>query len=162
MEIDEYLKKYFNRHSDFLSIMGSDGMFPVMPSDDNEGGIVLKIDNEDFVGEARVVLNFLDLFDVSLYKYDYTNKPIVEVNNVHINNLIPTIEDLVRKQNKRLDEAKIANIITEELKKSDIIDIIKKDKDFENRVKDIVRDIVKDMYRILYQHNGIFTALGKS
>lgn len=55
----------------------------------------------------------------------------------------------------------IANIITEELKKSDVVDIIKRDKDVEKRVKDIVREIVKDMYRILYQHNGIFTALGK-
>lgn len=64
--------------------------------------------------------------------------------------------------NKLLQEEMIANIITEELKKSDVVDIIKKDKDVEKRVKDIVREIVKDMYRILYQHNGIFTALGKS
>lgn len=63
--------------------------------------------------------------------------------------------------NKLLQEEMIANIITEELKKSDVVDIIKKDKDVEKRVKDIVREIVKDMYRILYQHNGIFTALGK-
>lgn len=64
--------------------------------------------------------------------------------------------------NKLLEEEMIANIITEELKKSDVVDIIKRDKDVEKRVKDIVREIVKDMYRILYQHNGIFTALGKS
>ena len=64
--------------------------------------------------------------------------------------------------NVLLEEKNIVNIITEELKKSDIVDIIKKDKDVEKRVKDIVREIVKDMYRILYQHNGIFTALGKS
>ena len=64
--------------------------------------------------------------------------------------------------NQLLQEQVITNIITEELKKSDIVDIIKKDKDVEKRVKDIVREIVKDMYRILYQHNGIFTALGKS
>ena len=65
-------------------------------------------------------------------------------------------------KNNKLNEAKIAKLLTEELKKSDVIDIIKKDKDFENRVKEIVRAIVKDMYRIFYQHNGIFTALGKS
>lgn len=63
--------------------------------------------------------------------------------------------------NKLLQEEMIANIITEELNKSDVVDIIKRDKDVEKRVKDIVREIVKDMYRILYQHNGIFTALGK-
>ena len=64
--------------------------------------------------------------------------------------------------NVLLEEKNIVNIITEELKKSDVVDIIKKDKDVEKRVKEIVREIVKDMYRILYQHNGIFTALGKS
>lgn len=58
-------------------------------------------------------------------------------------------------------EKEITELITEELKKSDVINIIKNDKEFENRVKDIVRSIVKDMYRILYQHNDIFKALGK-
>ena len=61
----------------------------------------------------------------------------------------------------QLDESKIVNVITEEMKKSDVLDIIKKDKDFENRVKEIVRIVVKDMYRILYQHNDIFKALGR-
>jgi glutamine synthetase type III len=63
--------------------------------------------------------------------------------------------------NELLEEKTVVNIITEELKKSDVVDIIKRDKDVEKRVKEIVREIVKDMYRILYQHNGIFTALGK-
>lgn len=63
--------------------------------------------------------------------------------------------------NQLLEEKKIANIIAEELSKTDVVNIIKKDKDVEKRVKEIVREIVKDMYRILYQHNGIFTALGK-
>ena len=60
-----------------------------------------------------------------------------------------------------LNESKIANLITEELKKSDVIDIIKKDKDFENRVKEIVRTLLKDVFRILYQHNDILKSLGR-
>lgn len=60
-----------------------------------------------------------------------------------------------------LNESKIANLITEELKKSDVIDMIKKDKDFENRVKEIVRALLKDMFRVLYQHNDILKALGR-
>lgn len=60
-----------------------------------------------------------------------------------------------------LNESKIANLITEELKKSDVIDMIKKDKDFENRVKEIVRNLLKDMFRVLYQHNDILKALGR-
>lgn len=60
-----------------------------------------------------------------------------------------------------LNKSKIANLITEELKKSDVIDMIKKDKDFENRVKEIVRTLLKDMFRVLYQHNDILKALGR-
>lgn len=60
-----------------------------------------------------------------------------------------------------LNESKIANLITEELKKSDVIDMIKKDKDFENRVKEIVCNLLKDMFRVLYQHNDILKALGR-
>ena len=60
-----------------------------------------------------------------------------------------------------LNETKIAKLNTEELKKSDVIDMIKKDKDFENRVKEIVRTLLKDMFRVLYQHNDILKALGR-
>ena len=56
---------------------------------------------------------------------------------------------------------KVIKLIAEEISKSDVIDIIKKDKDFEKRVKDIVSDIIVDMFRVLYQHNGIFKSLGK-
>ena len=56
---------------------------------------------------------------------------------------------------------KVIKLIAEEINKSDVIDIIKKDKDFEKRVKDIVSDIIVDMFRVLYQHNGIFKSLGK-
>ena len=56
---------------------------------------------------------------------------------------------------------KVIKLIAEEINKSDVIDIIKKDKDFEKRVKDIVSDVIVDMFRVLYQHNGIFKSLGK-
>lgn len=60
-----------------------------------------------------------------------------------------------------INEEKIAQLVCEELKKSDIIDIAKKDKDFEKRIKEIVSDVVVDMFRVLWQHNGIFKSLGK-
>lgn len=55
---------------------------------------------------------------------------------------------------------KIINIITEELNKSDVIDIIKNDKDFEKRVKKIASDVVTELFRVLWQHNSIFKSLG--
>jgi hypothetical protein len=59
-----------------------------------------------------------------------------------------------------LNEQKIITIITEELKKSDVMDIINKDKDFEKRVKKITADVVTELFRVLWQHNNIFKALG--
>lgn len=58
-------------------------------------------------------------------------------------------------------EHKIAQIISEELKKSDVIDMFKKDKDFEKQVKKITSDVITDLFRVLWQHNGIFKNLSK-
>lgn len=59
----------------------------------------------------------------------------------------------------KINEEKISNIITEEIKKSDIMDIIKNDKDFEKRVKEISNEVVVELFRVLWQHNGIFKNL---
>ena len=56
---------------------------------------------------------------------------------------------------------KIAQIISEELKKSDVIDMFKKDKDFKKQVKKITSDVITDLFRVLWQHNGIFKNLAK-
>ena len=56
-------------------------------------------------------------------------------------------------------QRKIAKLVTEEMQKSDVIDIVKKDKDFEKRVKEIVTDVITELFRILWQHNGIFKNL---
>lgn len=60
-----------------------------------------------------------------------------------------------------IDEEKMVDILTEELLKKDIIDIAKKDKDFEMRIREIVSDVVVDLFRVLWQHNSIFKSLGK-
>ena len=56
---------------------------------------------------------------------------------------------------------KIYSIIAEEISKRDIIKALKDDKDFEKKVRAIVSDVICDMYRVLWQHNNIFKALGK-
>lgn len=53
------------------------------------------------------------------------------------------------------------NIITEEIKKSEIIDGIKKDKDFEKRVKEIIANTLTDFFKAMFQHNAIFKNLIK-
>ena len=55
----------------------------------------------------------------------------------------------------------LIKIIKEKKKKNDVLNLVKKDKDFEKRVKSIVSDVVIDMFRVLWQHSNMFKALGK-
>ena len=55
----------------------------------------------------------------------------------------------------------LTNLIYEEVNKSDILKVVKNDKDFEKKVREIVADVVCDMFRVLWQHNSIFKVLGK-
>lgn len=60
-----------------------------------------------------------------------------------------------------ITESRIVELVTEELSKSDVMDIIKHDKDFEKKVKEIISDVVCEMFRVLWQHNGIFKVLAR-
>ena len=55
----------------------------------------------------------------------------------------------------------LTNLIYEEVNKSDILKVVKNDKDFEKKVREIVADVVCDMFRVLWQHNSIFKVLSK-
>ena len=55
----------------------------------------------------------------------------------------------------------IISIITEEIKKSEILDTIKNDKNFEKKVKDIVANALAEFFKALYQHNSLFKNLVK-
>lgn len=61
----------------------------------------------------------------------------------------------------KINRKEFVELLSEELKKSDIIDIAKKDKDFEKRVKEIIGDVLVDFFKVLYQHNSIFKNLSK-
>ena len=58
-----------------------------------------------------------------------------------------------------INENQIVRLVTEELKKSDVLDMIKHDKDFEKKVKSIISDTLSEFFRVLYQHSGVFKSL---
>lgn len=51
--------------------------------------------------------------------------------------------------------------LNEDMSKKDVMDIIKKDKDFEKRIKEITAGVVTELFRVLWQHNAIFKNLSK-
>ena len=61
----------------------------------------------------------------------------------------------------KMDGEKILSIITEEIKKSEIIDFVRNDKDFEKKVKEIISNTLTDFFKALYQHNALFKNLIK-
>jgi len=61
----------------------------------------------------------------------------------------------------KLHKDDIVNLVTEEMKKSDVLDMVKRDKDFEKRVKEIAAEVVTELFRVLWQHNSIFKNLSK-
>jgi hypothetical protein len=52
-------------------------------------------------------------------------------------------------------------MISEELKKSDVVDILKKDKNAEKEIKKIVADVLTDFFKVMFQHNSLFKNLVK-
>lgn len=61
----------------------------------------------------------------------------------------------------KIKSGKMAEIICEEIQKSDIWKSLKNDRDFEKRVKELAADVVTDLFRVLWQHNSIFKNLAK-
>lgn len=51
-------------------------------------------------------------------------------------------------------ESDIKRCISEELKKDDVIDIIKKDKDIEKYIKKITADVMANLFQTLWQQKG--------
>ena len=49
----------------------------------------------------------------------------------------------------KMDGEEILSIITEEIKKSEIIDFVRKDKDFEKKVKEIISNTLTDFFKAL-------------
>jgi hypothetical protein len=50
----------------------------------------------------------------------------------------------------------MSNLLIEELDKDDIVDMFKKNRDFEKRVKEISAGVVSELFRILWQRRAFY------
>lgn len=57
---------------------------------------------------------------------------------------------------KLLKEETLVRLIKEELDKSDVIDIAKKDKNFEKRIKEICYDVISHLFKLLWQRKNFY------
>ena len=64
-------------------------------SEEGEGGLIFSVNGFKHAGKVKVVLNWLDLFDVYLINQDGTLKEKIE--NVFVDSLINVIDNAVEK-----------------------------------------------------------------
>lgn len=50
----------------------------------------------------------------------------------------------------------IVKLVTEELTKKEVIDIIKKDRDIEKKVKQIATEVIVNLFKVLWQHKNFY------
>ena len=50
----------------------------------------------------------------------------------------------------------ISNLLIEELDKDDVVDMFKKNREFEKRVKEISAGVVTELFRILWQRRAFY------
>jgi hypothetical protein len=53
-------------------------------------------------------------------------------------------------------KASMSNLLIEELDKDDIVDMFKKNREFEKRVKEISAGVVSELFRILWQRRAFY------
>lgn len=51
-------------------------------------------------------------------------------------------------------ESILKRCISEELKKSDVVDVVKKDKDIEKYIKKVTADVLSNLFQTLWQQKG--------
>ena len=50
----------------------------------------------------------------------------------------------------------MSNLLIEELDKDDVVDMFKKNREFEKRVKEIAAGVVSELFRILWQRRAFY------
>ena len=55
-----------------------------------------------------------------------------------------------------ITESTLKRIIAEELKKSDVVDIVKKDKDIEKYIKDVTAHVLDKLFQVLWQQKSFY------
>ena len=95
MYIDEYIKKVLSYSPCICMSWGIESWSPIMECEEGEGGLALRVNGYKHQGEVRIILNWMDLFDVTLYNNDGSIKETCK--NIYVDSLVNTIDWLVER-----------------------------------------------------------------
>ena len=68
--IDKYIKQIFGYYPMVVGSWGIESLIPIMECEEGEGGLCIRVNAYKHQGEVRIMLNWLDLFDVTLCNPD--------------------------------------------------------------------------------------------
>ena len=55
-----------------------------------------------------------------------------------------------------ITESKLMAIVEEELKKSDVVDVVKKNKDIEQYIKKVAAEVLDKLFQVLWQQKSFY------
>lgn len=95
MYIDEYIKQIFSFYPCIVMSWGLESCVPIMECEEGEGGLSIRVNGFKHTGEVRIMLNWLDLFDVYLLNQDGSVKE--KISNIYVDSLVSILDNAIEK-----------------------------------------------------------------
>lgn len=95
--IDNYIKQIFGYYPMVVGSWGIESCVPIMECDEGEGGLSIRVNALQVKPgtEVRIMLSWLDLFDVTIINPDGSIKQ--KETGIYVDNLVPVIDSLIEK-----------------------------------------------------------------
>lgn len=91
MYIDQYIKKILSYYPCIVMSWGLESCVPIMECEEGEGGLSIRVNG----CEVRIMLNWLDLFDVYLLNQDGTIKE--KISDIYVDSLVSVLDKAIEK-----------------------------------------------------------------
>lgn len=95
MYIDEYIKKVFTYYPNVVGSWGIEACSPIYECEEGEGGLSITVNGFKHHGEVRIVLNWMDLFDITLVNPDGSAKR--QIKGVYVDSLVRVIDNAIER-----------------------------------------------------------------
>jgi hypothetical protein len=92
MEIAKYILSIFKHYTAIVFSWGAHNYTAIEGNDEGEGGLLFNVNGFKFRGQVKVMLNFMDTFDVYLIK---NGKVVDNIKDVYLDQLISVIDNRV-------------------------------------------------------------------
>ena len=92
MEIAKYILSIFKHYTAIVLSWGAHNYTAIEANDEGEGGLLFNVEGFKFRGQVKVMLNFMDTFDIYLLQ----NGSVVEtIKDVYLDSLVEVIDNRI-------------------------------------------------------------------